>query len=123
VERLWQDTASLDQVRSDDFYAMLPMNEYVAHVEISDCETWCDALAEGMDRGIAEIAYGDTEHALVQIGGGGPDLIVHLDRNDPVRATDCVLNDQHDGGRWRAPHNRAWGQRVTTSTLVARKAT
>lgn len=47
MKHLWQDSAYLDQALSGAFYAMLPIIEHVAHVEIPDRETWIDAVTEG----------------------------------------------------------------------------
>lgn len=118
VERLWHKRASLDDARSGNFYSMLPMIEYVAHIQIPERETWLNALAEGIDRGIAANAFGDAEHALEHIVGGGPDLIVRLDRDDLVRVLDSVLEDQRDGGGWPTPYSPAWRPWVTANTLV-----
>jgi hypothetical protein len=118
VASLWDEKATLDQARSSDFYSMLPIIEYVAHIDVPDRETWLDALAEGVSRGIAANAFGDAEHALEHAVGGGPDLIVRLDRDDLVKVVDAALADQkHDGG-WPTPYDPAWRPWTTANTLA-----
>lgn len=118
VARLWAEKATLDQARSGDFYPMLPIVEYVAHIDVSDRETWLDALAEGVTRGIAANSFGDAEHALEHAVGGGPELIVRLERDDLVKVIDAVLADQKDDGGWPTPYDPAWRPWVTANTLT-----
>ncbi len=118
VARLWDEKATLDQARSGDFYTMLPIVEYVAHIDVADQESWLDALAEGIGRGVASNSFGDAGHALEHIVGGGPDLIARLDRYDLVKVIDAVLHDQQDDGGWPTPYDPAWRPWFTASTLV-----
>ena len=118
VAILWEDKATLDQARSGDFYPMLPVVEYVAHIDVPDRETWLDALAEGVTRGIAANSFGDAEHALEHAVGGGPDLIVRLERDDIVKVIDSVLADQSGDGGWPTPYNAAWRPWTTANTLA-----
>ena len=96
----------------------LPIVEYVAHIDVPDRETWLDALAEGVTRGIAANAFGDAEHALEHAVGGGPDLIVRLDRDDLVKVIDSALADQRDDGGWPTPYDPAWRPWTTANTLA-----
>lgn len=116
--RLWNEQATLEAARSGDFYPMLPIIEYVAHIDVDNRDTWLDALAMGVTRGIAANAFGDAEHALEHICGGGPDLIVRLDRDDLVKVIDAVLADQQEDGGWPTPYDQAWRPWVTANTLV-----
>lgn len=116
--KIWDDQATFDAARSGDFYPMLPIIEYVAHIEIDDRDEWLDALAAGIERGIAANSFGDAEHALEHIVGGGPDLIARLDRDDLVKVIDSVLADQKDDGGWPTPYDPAWRPWFTSSTLV-----
>lgn len=118
VARLWNEQATLDQARSGDFYPMLPIVEYVAHIDVPDRETWLDALAEGVSRGIAANSFGDAEHALEHAVGSGPDLIVRLERDDIVKVIDSVLADQQDDGGWPTPYDPAWRPWTTANTLT-----
>jgi hypothetical protein len=118
VARLWAEMATLDQARSGDFYPMLPIVEYVAHIDVPNRETWLDALAEGVTRGIAANSFGDAEHALEHAVGGGADLIVRLERDDLVKVIDAVLADQKDDGGWPTPYDPAWRPWTTANTLV-----
>jgi hypothetical protein len=118
VATLWDEKATLDQARSGDFYPMLPIVEYVAHIDVPERETWLDALAEGVTRGIAANSFGDAEHALEHIVGSGPDLIVRLERGDLVKVIDAVLADQRDDGGWQTPYDPAWRPWTTASTLA-----
>jgi hypothetical protein len=118
VARLWDQKAILEAARSGDFYTMLPIVEYVAHIDVADREAWLDALAEGIERGIAANAFGDAEHALEHIVGGGPDLVARLDRDDLVKVIDAVLMDQQGDGGWPTPYNPAWRPWFTASTLA-----
>ena len=118
VATLWDERATLDQARSGDFYPMLPIVEYVAHIDVADRELWLDALADGVARGIAANSFGDAEHALEHAVGGGPDLIVRLERDDIVKVIDAVLADQKDDGGWPTPYDPAWRPWFTASTLV-----
>jgi hypothetical protein len=118
VARLWAEKATLDQARLGDFYSMLPIVEYVAHIGVSDRETWLDALADGVTRGIAANSFGDAEHALEHAVGGGADLIVRLERDDLVKVIDSALADQKDDGGWPTPYDPAWRPWVTANTLV-----
>ena len=118
VAKLWEKKATLEQARSGDFYPMLPIVEYVAHIDVTDRETWLDALAEGVSRGIAANSFGDAEHALEHAVGGGPDLIVRLERDDLVKVIDATLADQRDDGGWPTPYDPAWRPWVTANTLT-----
>jgi hypothetical protein len=118
VARLWEEKATFDQARSGDFYPMLPIVEYVAHIDVPDRETWLDALAEGVTRGIAANSFGDAGHALEHAVGGGPDLIVRLERDDLVKVIDSALADQSDDGGWPSPYDPAWRPWSTAGTLV-----
>lgn len=116
--RIWAEQATLDAARSGDFYPMLPIIEYTAHIDVEDRETWLDALAVGVQRGIAANSFGDAEHALEHIVGGGPDLIVRLDRDNLIKVIDAVLADQKDDGGWPTPYDQDWRPWTTANTLV-----
>ncbi|HYH11417.1 MAG TPA: hypothetical protein VD789_03595, partial [Thermomicrobiales bacterium] len=116
--RIWREQATFDAARSGDFYPMLPIVEYVAHIEVDNREEWLDAMAAGVARGIAANSFGDAEHALEHIVGGGPDLIVRLDREALVKVIDAVLADQKDDGGWPTPYDQSWRPWSTSSTLV-----
>jgi hypothetical protein len=118
VARLWDAQATLDAARSGDFYAMLPIVEYVAHVDVANRDDWLDALAAGIERGIASTSFGDAEHALEHIVGGGPDLIVRLEHDDLVKVIGAVLADQREDGGWPTPYSDAWRPWTTANTLV-----
>ena len=118
VAGLWEAQATLESARSGDFYPMLPIIEYVAHIDVEDRETWLDALATGVTRGVAANSFGDAEHALEHIVGGGPDLIVRLERDDLVKVIDAVLADQKDDGGWPTPYDPAWRPWTTANMLA-----
>ncbi len=118
VARLWDEKATLDAARSGDFYAMLPIVEYVAHIDVANRETWLDALAAGVARGIASNSFGDAEHALEHIVGGGPDVIVRLQHDELVTVIDATLADQQDDGGWPTPYSVAWRPWTTANTLA-----
>ncbi|HEV2127261.1 MAG TPA: hypothetical protein VGR22_01440 [Thermomicrobiales bacterium] len=118
VERLWREKATIDQARSGDFYTMLPIIEYVAHIDVEDREVWLHAIADGVERGIADSAFGDAEHALDHLAGSGPEVIARLDRDDVVTVIDAVLADQREDGGWPTPYDPAWRPWFTASTLV-----
>jgi hypothetical protein len=118
VARLWEERATLDAARSGDFYPMLPIVEYVAHIDIPERETWLDALAEGVARGIAANSFGDAEHALEHAVGGGPGLLARLERNDLVKVIEAVLADQKGDGGWPTPYDPAWRPWFSASSLA-----
>lgn len=118
VAELWKEQATLGAARSGDFYPMLPIIEYVAHVDVDDRDVWLDALADGIERGIAANSFGDAEHALEHIAGGGPDLIMRVDRDDLAKVIEVVLADQQDDGGWPTPYDPSWRPWFTSSTLV-----
>lgn len=118
VAALWEEHASLDDAESGDFYPMLPLVEYVAHIEVDSRNVWLDSLAKGIGRGIAANSFGDAEHALEHIVGGGPDLVARLDADDLVKVIDNVLADQQPDGGWPTPYDPAWRPWTTANMLV-----
>lgn len=118
VEKIWDEQASLDNAASGDFYPMLPIIEYVAHIDVAGREMWLDALSRGVGRGIAANSFGDAEHALEHVVGGGADLIVRLDHDDLVKVVDAVLADQKPDGGWPTPYDDAWRPWTTANMLV-----
>lgn len=118
VAALWEEHASLDDAESGDFYPMLPLVEYVAHIEVDSRNVWLDSLAKGIGRGIAANSFGDAEHALEHIVGGGPDLVARLDADDLVKVIDNVLADQQSDGGWPTPYDPAWRPWTTANMLV-----
>lgn len=118
VANIWNEKATLEAAKSGDFYGMLPIVEYVAHIDVADREAWLDALASGVERGIAANSFGDAEHALEHIAGGGPELVVRLERDTLVKVIDAVLDDQRDDGGWPTPYDPAWRPWTTANTLA-----
>jgi len=118
VAALWEEHASLDDADSGDFYPMLPLVEYVAHINVDSLDVWLDSLAKGIGRGIAANSFGDAEHALEHIAGGGPDLVARLDPKDLTKVVDNVLADQQPDGGWPTPYDPAWRPWTTANMLV-----
>lgn len=118
VAALWDEYASLDDAESGNFYPMLPLIEYVAHIDVEARDAWLDSLAKGVSRGIAANSFGDAEHALEHIVGGGPDLAARLDPVDLSKVIDIVLADQQEDGGWPTPYDPAWRPWTTANMLV-----
>lgn len=118
VAVLWNEHGSLDDAESGNFYPMLPLIEYVAHIDVEARDAWLDSLATGTTRGIAANSFGDAEHALEHMVGGGPDLVSRLDRADIAKVVDNALADQLEDGGWPTPYDTAWRPWTTANTLV-----
>ncbi len=118
VADLWEEYASLDDAESGNFYPMLPLIEYVAHIEVDARNVWLDSLAKGIGRGIAANSFGDAEHALEHVVGGGPELVSRLATNDLAKVIDNVLADQQDDGGWPTPYDNAWRPWTSANMLV-----
>lgn len=118
VAALWDEHASLDDAESGNFYPMLPLIEYVAHIDVEARDAWLDSLAKGIGRGIAASSFGDAEHALEHIVGGGPDLVARLDAAELTKVIDNVLADQQADGGWPTPYDSAWRPWTTANMLV-----
>lgn len=118
VATIWEERSSLDQAESGNFYLMLPIIEYVAHIDVDDRDVWLESLVKGIERGIASNSFGDAEHALEHIVGGGPDLVSRIDNGDLGKVIDAVLADQRSDGGWPTPYDDAWRPWTTANLLV-----
>ncbi len=119
VARLFAAKASLDDVASGEFYAVLPYVEYLGGIDdVPDRATWLDAVGRVLNSDAAGDGFADAGHFFELALGGGPDLIRRIPEATLSRQADRLLAEVEADGGWPSAYDDAWRPRITASALT-----
>ena len=103
VATLFNGKASQEEVRSGEFYNLLPYVEYTMGVQLADADTWYALMA---DRIIAMLHTGkleDAEHFFTLVMGGSPEITNRIPEDILWGQVKLLLREQLEDGGWPTP--------------------
>lgn len=118
VARLFEEKASEEEVRSGEFYGLLPYVEYSAGVALPNAEKWHDLLATHIVTMLQAGKFEDAEHFFTLAMGGSPEITSRIPEEFISRQIDRMLNEQQEDGGWPTPYDDAWRVWVTAGNML-----
>ena len=122
MKSLTDELASPDEVRTGQFYDLLPYAEYFPWVDHPQRETYLTALAERISHDANAGAYADAGHFFEHAGPPDGELARRLPTEIVAVQLDRLLAEQQPDGGWPtpyAPHWRSWSTAANLATLRA----
>jgi hypothetical protein len=114
VDRL----ASIDEIESGEFYAILPYVEYFPWVDHPRRGEFLDRLAARIERTAAEGGYEDAGHFLDHAGPAEGEIARRLPAGLVVSQLDRIRAEQQADGGWPTPYNPAWRPWATAAAVA-----
>ena len=108
VARLFNEKAPIEEVRSGEFYTLLPYVEYTSGVTPDDAQAWFTAIADRIVQMDASDQLEDSEHFFTLAIGGSPEIIARIPDEVNSRHIDILLASQLADGGWATPYDDAW---------------
>lgn len=118
VARLFSRQATLDEVRTGEFYNVLPYVEYVPVANLGDEDVWLDAIATNIIGTTRQGAYADAGHFFEHVLGGGPAIVSRLPSETINAFADSLMTEQEPDGGWPTPYDPGWRPSQTAAALT-----
>ncbi|CAN5832398.1 hypothetical protein BH20CHL3_BH20CHL3_14010 [soil metagenome] len=118
VAILFAEKASLEEVRTGEFYGLLPYIEYAGGLDFPERDVYLDAMAESIMTVVGNGDYADASHFWEHALGGGPDLMRRLSKDALDRQATRLIAEQADDGGWPTPYGEAWRPIITAQACV-----
>jgi hypothetical protein len=122
VRALADRLASVEEVQTGEFYALLPYAEYFPFVAHPDQARYLDALAARIVRNVETDAYEDASHCLDQIGPPDGEVARRLPPALVATQLDRLLAEQQPDGGWPTPYDPHWRPWTAASALDTLRA-
>jgi hypothetical protein len=118
VRQLFGRMASLDEIPSAEFYALLPYVEYVPWVEVPERDRYLEALAAAIERGATSGAYEDAGHLFEHVGPAGGPIAQQMPGELIAAQLDRLAAEQAEDGGWPSPYAAHWRPWTTAGALA-----
>lgn len=115
---LFVQMASIEEVASAEFYALLPYVEYVPWVEVSEGDVFLDAIALALTNNLAKGGYEDAGHFFGHLGPADGPLAARLPAAVIEAQLDRLAGEQEADGSWPSPYAAHWRPWTTVEALM-----
>ncbi len=117
VDALFRDQASMDKVRTGEFYDLVPYVEYSLTGALP--QEYLHALGETIARWASEDRFEDAEHFFNLAFGGCGELAARIPAGIVEGYVERSVTEQQDDGGWPSPYDPAWRPAATVGVLRA----
>lgn len=105
---LFAEKATIEEVKTGEFYNLLPYVEYTAGVTPVDSEPLFDAIATRIVDMAESGQFEDADHFFALALGGSAAITDRIPDKMIGQQIDVLLADQQEDGGWPTPYDDAW---------------
>lgn len=118
VSTLVDQMASRDEIKTGEFYELLPYVEYFPFVAHPYRDEYLDALANRITTSAQNRNYADADHFFGHVGPAGGEIANRLDPALIQSQLTRLRDEQEADGGWPSPYSPDWRPWITASAIA-----